>query len=69
MMHHSGKQTNRWSPPLCEVYSSEAYTNGEKNGCHQVKIANTTVPTWSWSVFWPQPLDIGEPSMGRLLYI
>ena len=69
MMHHSGKHTIRWSPPLCEVYSSVAYTNGEKNGCHQGQIANTTVPTWSWSIFWPQPPDMREPPMGRLLYI
>ena len=55
MMHHSGKYIIRWSPPFCKVYSSVAYTNLDKNCCYLGKIANTTVPTWSWSIFWPQP--------------
>ena len=66
MMHHSGNHMIRWSPPLCEVNSSVAYTNGDKNGFNQGKIANTTV---SWTIFRPQPPDMREPPMGRLLYI
>ena len=50
-------------------HSSVAYTNGEKNGCHQGLIANTTVPTRSWSIFLAQPSDMRKPTMGRFLNI
>ena len=57
------------SPSLSEVYSPVAYINGVKNGCHWSQIANTTVPIWSKSIFWPQPPDMQKPPMGRSLYI
>ena len=68
-MQRSGEHTIRWSTRFCEVYSSVAYTNEEKNGPHQGQIANTTVPTWSWTILWPQPPDMRKQPMGRLLYI
>ena len=68
-MYQSGKHTVRWIPPLCEVYSTVSYTNGEENGCHQGQIANMTVPTWSMSIFWQQSPDMREQPMGILLYI
>ena len=69
MMHHSGKHTIQWSPPLCKVYSSVAHSNGKKNGSRQGQKANTTVPTWSKSLFWPKLPDMREPPMESLLYI
>ena len=45
------QHTIRCSPPLCEVNSSVIYTIAEKNGYRQGQIDNTTVPTWSWSIF------------------
>ena len=61
----AGMHTICWTQSLCEVYCSVTLTNGEKNSCNQCQLANTTVPTWSWT--WLTPHFDNETSYFKSL--